>query len=66
MPKLTEAGVRVIVEHVGWPTVPEGTQQPGFQSVLQQDSLASWVPDEGARRAILWDTPSRMFGFTAT
>lgn len=26
--------------------------------------LARWVPDEAARRAILWETPSRLFGFT--
>ncbi len=137
MPKLTRAGVRLIVEHVGWPNIPEGTQQTGFQSVLEigrstqaaikisggfrltqagtpyddvkpfvaevvkafgpdrciwgsdwpllnpdhgpvrrpfpwkldyateQNSLSSWVPDEGARRAILWETPARMFGFAA-
>lgn len=27
--------------------------------------LARWVPDATTRRAILWDTPSRLFGFTA-
>jgi predicted TIM-barrel fold metal-dependent hydrolase len=25
--------------------------------------LARWVPDAAARRTILWDTPSRLFGF---
>lgn len=137
MPELLGAGVRIIVEHIGWPTIPDGVQQPGFQSVLEigrstqatikisggfrlthtgtpyddvkpfvaevvkafgpdrcmwgsdwpllnpdngpvkrpfpwkldyateLDSLTNWVPDEGARRAILWDTPARLFGFTA-
>lgn len=26
---------------------------------------ARWLPDPAARRAVLWDTPSRLFGFTA-
>jgi predicted TIM-barrel fold metal-dependent hydrolase len=25
--------------------------------------LRRWLPDPGDRRAVLWDTPSRLFGF---
>lgn len=28
------------------------------------DCLARWLPDEKDRRAVLWDTPSRLFGFS--
>ena len=27
--------------------------------------LERWIPDENERRKVLWDTPSRLFGFTA-
>jgi len=27
--------------------------------------LARWIPDEGLRRKVLWDNPSRLFGFKA-
>ena len=27
--------------------------------------LDRWIPDEKDRRKVLWDTPSRLFGFTA-
>ncbi|MCO5066870.1 MAG: amidohydrolase family protein [Rhizobiaceae bacterium] len=33
--KLIASGVHVIVEHVGWPTVTEGTGTPGFQALLE-------------------------------
>ena len=29
------------------------------------NSLSSWIPDEAVRRAILWETPARLFGFSA-
>ncbi len=35
IPKLLDSGVEVIVEHIGWPIVPEGIRQPGFQAILQ-------------------------------
>ncbi len=25
--------------------------------------LPRWLPDEGDRRKVLWDTPARLFGF---
>jgi len=31
----------------------------------EQALLTRWVPDAAARRAILWETPARLFGFAA-
>jgi len=28
-----------------------------------QGLAADWLPDEAARRTVLWDTPQRLFGF---
>jgi hypothetical protein len=28
--------------------------------------LPRWLPDEGDRHTVLWRTPARLFGFTAT
>jgi predicted TIM-barrel fold metal-dependent hydrolase len=35
IPQLRKAEVKIIVEHVGYPIVPDGVQQPGFQAVLE-------------------------------
>jgi predicted TIM-barrel fold metal-dependent hydrolase len=43
-----------------WPflrTAPRIDYGPAFAA------LAAWIPDAGARHKILWDTPSRLFGF---
>lgn len=135
IPKLVDSGVRLIVEHTGYPIISEGIKQPGFQAVLQLGrstntvikigagfrlsqggepyddvrpfalevvgafgpdrciwgsdwpflnpqngsvtrpfpwtleyprefhAMAHWLPDQSTREAILWKTPSRLFGF---
>jgi predicted TIM-barrel fold metal-dependent hydrolase len=35
IPQLVRSEVRVIAEHVGWPLLSEGIQQPGFQALLK-------------------------------
>ena len=35
IPQLVQADVKVLAEHVGWPTLSEGLQAPGFQALLQ-------------------------------
>jgi predicted TIM-barrel fold metal-dependent hydrolase len=35
IPKLVDSGVKLIVEHTGYPIVSEGINQPGFQAVLK-------------------------------
>lgn len=34
IPTLVRSGAKIIAEHVGWPLLAEGIQQPGFQSLL--------------------------------
>jgi predicted TIM-barrel fold metal-dependent hydrolase len=135
IPLLVRSEAKVIAEHIGWPMLPEGLQQPGFQALLEfgrsskaavklsggfriswtdsyddlrpyvhelvnafgtdrciwgsdwpflnpdvgpakrpmtvttdypreLGSLQSWVPDAATRHKILWENPSRFFGFT--
>jgi predicted TIM-barrel fold metal-dependent hydrolase len=125
-PLLAEAGVRLLIDHLGGVDPGGGIDQPGFRAILGLAAtgratlklsaafrrsrsphphadldpfvealleaytpgrlvwgsdwpfinwhgkpdyrqtlsiLAHWVPDEGERRAILWDTPAKLFGF---
>jgi predicted TIM-barrel fold metal-dependent hydrolase len=126
LPILDTAGIRVVVDHLGCPTVDGGLDQPGFQALLELGRrgnalvklsgafrssrqpwpyadcddyvhaltdaftldncvwgsdwpfvrvprrmdygpvlklLERWLPDPADRRRVLWDTPSRWFGF---
>jgi 2-pyrone-4,6-dicarboxylate lactonase len=44
-----------------WPHVATYGPMPNVGDLL--DLLADWVPDEGARRAVLVDNPQRLYGF---
>ncbi len=43
LPTLIESGVDVIVEHIGWPVIPAGIEQPGFQALLQYGRASNAV-----------------------
>jgi predicted TIM-barrel fold metal-dependent hydrolase len=42
IPLLVRSGAKIIAEHLGWPLLEEGLQQPGFQALL--DSGAPRTP----------------------
>ena len=65
-PMLVGSGVRLVFDHCGRPHPQRGVGQPGFQALLEiaATGRAAVKPNEAARRAILWDTPRRLFGFT--
>ncbi|QJP17359.1 amidohydrolase family protein [Starkeya sp. ORNL1] len=44
-----------------WPFVP-GEERVDYGPV--QACLSRWLPDEADRRTVLWETPSRLFGFS--
>ena len=48
IPKLVDSGVRLIVEHTGYPIISEGIKQPGFQTVLQLGRSTNTVIKIGA------------------
>jgi predicted TIM-barrel fold metal-dependent hydrolase len=43
-----------------WPFI-NWADKPGYGQTLS--ILTRWVPKEQDRRAILWDTPAKLFGF---
>jgi predicted TIM-barrel fold metal-dependent hydrolase len=48
IPKLVDSGVKLIVEHTGYPIISEGISQPGFQAVLQLGRSTNTVIKVGA------------------
>jgi len=46
-----------------WPFVGSSSR-PSYRSTL--DMLARWLPDEGARKVVLTETPKALFGFHET
>lgn len=48
IPKLVDSGVKLIVEHTGYPIISEGISQPGFQAVLNLGRTTDTVIKVGA------------------